>query len=422
MPRALVVRTLRPGVLRLGRSSLLLIGLAVACGSSGRSTRLSPGGDATAVLEQALASAGGGTLTIAGSETFVVRGVRVEKANTTLECTGNPAATFQLAPVGAGDGAPIFDVKADGFTIRNCILDGNRAAQPAGGFSDSFQGRVFRAAVKVSGRRQGLTIEKVTFRNAYGAAVATHGVSGITVKDSTFQDGNFEAVFADNAFTLGDSENFLEGFTFTGNKVLNSASGDGRVNANGLMVHQMKKITIEDNEWAGYERNAIKLENCRDGTIARNVIRDGALHNFAGITMQNGGRGLTLADNELTNVGSGIDASLVAGGQYPPDELVGVTIRGNKVRGVADGELADGIRIFGFGPTTSDLTIAGNTIEGAPGHGIQVKQFRTFHADPVFARITIEDNRLTSSGACARWFAGSEVQPADVTDSGNTCD
>ncbi len=395
---------------------------ALACGSSGRSTRLAPGEDATAMLEQALASAGGSTLTIAGSDTFVVRAVRVEKANTTLECTGDPAATFQLPPLAPGDGAPIFDVRADGFTLRNCILDGNRAAQPAGGFSDSFAGRVFRAGVKASGRRSGLTLEKVTFKNVYGAAVATHGVSGIVVKDSTFRDGNFEAVFADNAFTLGDHANFLEGFTFTGNEVLNSASGDRRVNANGLMVHQMKGITIEDNEWAGYERNAIKLENCRDGTIARNRIRDGALRNFAGITMQNGGRGLTLADNELTNVGTGIDASLVAGGQYPPDELVGVTIRGNTVRGVADGELADGIRIFGFGPATSDLTIAANSIDGVPGHGIQVKQFRTFHARPVFARIKIEDNRLTSSGACTRWFAGSEVEPAEVTDSGNTCD
>ncbi len=395
---------------------------AMACGSSGRSTRLSPGGDATAVLEQALASAGGSTLTIAGSETFVVRRVRVDGANTTLECTGEPAATFQLPPLAAGDGSPIFDVRADGFTIRNCILDGNRAAQPAGGFSDSYQGRVFRAALKVSGRRRGLTVDGVTFKNVYGAAVATHGVSGIVVKDSTFQDGNFEAVFADNAFTLGDSVNFLEGFTFTGNEVRNSASGDPRVNANGLMVHQMKGITIEDNAWTGYERNAIKLENCREGTIARNRIRDGAFRNFAGITMQNGGHGLTLADNELTNVGTGIDASLVAGGQYPPDELVDVTIRGNTVRGVAAGQLADGIRIFGFGATTADVTIAGNTIDGVPGHGIQVKQFRTFHADPVLARITIEDNRLTSSGACGRWFAGSEVEPSDVTDSGNTCD
>lgn len=396
--------------------------LAASCGSSGRGQPPPGGVDATRALEEALARAGDGTLTIAGSDTFVVRGVRIEKANTTLECTGEPAATFQLAALPAGDGAPIFDVKADGFTLRNCILDGNRAAQPAGGFNDSFEGRAFRAGVKVSGRRHGLTIDEVTFRNLYGAAVATRGVSGITVTDSTFLDGNFEAVFADSDVTLGDPENFLEGFTFRGNEVRNAASGDRRVNANGLMVHQMKGITIEDNEWAGYERNAIKLENCRDGTVARNQIRDGALHNFAGITMQNGGRGLTLAENELTNVGTGIDASLVAGGQYRPDELVGVTIRGNVIRGVAQGELADGIRILGFGPATSDVTIAGNTIEGAPGHGIQVKQYRTFHADPVFARIRVEDNRLTASGDCARWFAGSEVTPADVTDAGNTCD
>lgn len=399
---------------------LLVLGLG-QCGGSGGPGRVA-GEDATAALERAIEEAGSGTVALAGSDTYVVREVTVRRSGITLECTGSPPATIRLATLPAGDSAPILDVRAHDFTLRNCILDGNRAAQPQGGFSDAFRGRAFRAGVRVDGAYQRLTVEGVTFRNVYGAAIATRNARAITVERNTFEDGNFEAVFATNDFELGDPSNYLEGFTFVGNTARNLGSGDARVNANGLLVHQMADLRVEDNEWVGYERTAIKIENCRHGTIAHNRIRGGSIPNFAAITMQNGADDLTVRDNDLRDVGTGIDASLVAGGQYPSDDLVRVIIRDNTVRGVKPGETADGIRILGYGPRTAEVTISGNTIENIPRRGITVRQFRTYHDDPEFFRITVKDNQLRRAGSCSDWFEGSEVVPSEVTDTGNRCE
>lgn len=409
--------------MRSVRMRLLLLALIGArCGSSGPDgTDL--GADATAALEQAITAADGGTVTLAGSGTYLVRSVVVGKARTTLVCTGKPTpATIQLQALAPGDGSPIFDVRADDFTLRNCILDGNRSAQPRGQFSDSFEGRAFRSGVKMDGRYHGLIVDKVTFRNVYGAAIASRNVSGISVTHSTFQDNGFEAVFADNSYTLGDPLRFLGGFSFVGNTVVNVGSRDPAVNANGLLVHQMADIRIEDNALTGYERSGIKLENCRSGTIANNRIHDGSIPNFAGVAMQNGAHDMTIRDNDIRNVGAGIDTSLVQAGQYPPDGVNDVTIRGNTIRSVKRGDIPDGIRILGYGPATADVTIADNTIQDVPRHGINLRQFRRYHPAPLFSRIKIQDNHLSSAGSCADWFSGSDVAPTAVTSSGNHCE
>jgi hypothetical protein len=403
---------------------LLLALLHAACGRSGPGPGAAPASqDATAFLEEAIRTAQGGTVTLAGSGTYSVRSVAVNIPGTTIVCTGTPTpATIQLRALGAGDGAPVFDVSADGFTLRNCILDGRRSAQPPGGFNDSFDGRAFRSAIRMQGRHRGLTVDGVTFKNVYGAAIATRDVSGIAVTHSTFQDDNFEAVFADNAFPLGDARDFLGGFTFTGNTVTNTGSRDVRVNANGLLVHQMTDVDIEGNVWTGYERSGIKLENCGRVTVAGNRIRDGAIPNFAAVTLQNGAHHVTVHDNDIGNVGTGIDTSLVAAGQYPSDSVVDVTIRTNTIRGVKPGDIPDGIRVLGYGPETQGIAIVGNTVQDVPRAGITLRQFRTSSPAPVFSTITVRDNHLTSAGSCADFFAGSDVAPTGVDVGGNRCD
>lgn len=398
---------------------LALTGVRCGCSPSGAADANAATQDATTTLEAAIA--GGGTVTIAGSDTLVVRSVAVVREGTTIECSGTPPATLELQRLAPDDGAPILDVRAGSFTLRGCILDGNRSAQPPGGFRDSFDGRGFRAAIRMDGPFRGITIDGVTFRNVYGAAIATRNVSAISVANSTFQDGNFEAVFADNSYELGDPRGFLPGFTFVGNTVANVGSHDGRVNANGLLVHQMSGVRVEHNSWTGYERSAIKLENCRAGSIADNRIRDGTLPNFASISMQNGAHDLTVRGNDIRETGAGIDTSLVAGGQYPPDEVEGVVIRGNTIAAVKPGDTPDGIRILGYGSATADVTIADNAIRDVPRDGISLRQFRTFHPAPVFSRIAIQDNVLTSAGTCDDFFQGSPVAPSDVVTSGNRC-
>jgi hypothetical protein len=409
----------------LARARALVAALAACLGSCNGSGSQGGGGqpaDDTVALAQAIEASSDGRVILSDARTYVVRAVRVGRPGVTIACTGSPPATLKLRALERGDGASILEVAADRFSLEGCVLDGNRSAQPPGGFNDSFAGRAFRAGIRMEGFHTGLAVRGATFRNFHGAAIATRNVSDIQVVDSTFRDNNFEAVFADNVYPSGDPARFLDGFTFVGNEVANTRSRHASVNANGLLVHQMRNVRIEDNAVTGYERNAVKLENCRSAVVANNELRDGSVPNFAAITLQNGGRDVTVTGNRISEAGSGIDSSLVAGGQYRPDGLSGVLIRGNTIRSIRRGLLPDGIRVLGYGPAATDIEIADNVIEDVPRHAINVRQTDEYHPSPTFSRITIRGNRMRATGRCGDWFEGSAVAPTGVTLSANVCD
>jgi hypothetical protein len=379
------------------------------------------GSDDTASFNSAITAANGGTVNVQGSGTYMVRAVAVNKANTTLACDAGAPATLKLKALASGDGSPILKVTAGNFTIRNCILDGNKTAQPAGGFNDSFMGRSFRTALLMDGPLSGLTVDKATFKNVYGAGIATRTVSQISITNSAFQDNNFEAAFATTSWVSGDPTDRVTGFKFVGNTITDARSHDPSINANGLLVQQTATVDIENNVWDGFERNAMKLENCRDGTVANNRISNGDQQNFAGIGMQNGAHAITLSGNQIDNTGSGIDTSLVVGGQFGSDTVDHVTITGNTITNVKAGSMPDGIRLLGYGSAMTDISITGNVIKSVPRDGINVRQFTTYYASPAFARITIQNNQLTSAGSCTNWFSGTSVQPTSATSTPNTC-
>jgi hypothetical protein len=379
------------------------------------------GSDDTAAFNAAITAANGGTVNVPGSGTYVVRSVSLNKPGTTIVCDASTPATIKLKPLASGDGSPILNVTAGNFTIRNCILDGNRSAQPSGGFNDSFMGRSFRTAIKMDGQYSGLTVDHVTFQNVYGAGIATRTVSGISVTSSLFQHNNFESVFATTIWTSGDPSNRVSGFRFIGNTVTDARSHDPSINANGLLVQQTLDVDVENNVWDGFERNAMKLENCRGGTVANNRISNGDQQNFAGIGMQNGAHSITLSGNTINNTGSGIDTSLVAGGQFGSDTVDHITITGNTITNVKSGSMPDGIRLLGYGTAMTDISITNNVIKYVPRDGINVRQFTTATSSPVFTRITIQNNQLTSAGSCSNWFAGTSIQPTSVTTTPNTC-
>ena len=377
------------------------------------------GGDDTANFNAAIVSANGSVVNVP-SGTYLVRAVAVNRANTSIVCAATSPAVIKLRALASGDGSPIFNVTANNFTIRNCILDGNKAAQPSGGFNDSFTGRSFRTAVKMDGAYRGLTVDRATFQNVYGAGIATRRVSAIKVTNSVFKDNLFEAVFATTPWTGGDPVNHVTGFVFTGNTVTNARSRHSSINANGLLAQQTWELDISNNVWDGFERNAMKLENCRNGTVANNRIRNGDL-SWAGIGMQNGSHAMTITGNVLENVGAGIDTSLVVGGQYGSDKIENLVIRGNTISGVHSGAMPDGIRILGYASAMTDVTIENNVIKSVPRYGINVRQFTNYVSNPTVTRITIRNNQLTSAGACNNWFAGTQVQPTSSITTPNTC-
>ena len=281
-------------------------------------------------------------------------------------------------------------------------------------------GRSFRTALKMDGQYTGLTVDRVTFKNVYGAAIATRMVSAVSITNSVFKDNNFEAAFATTTWTSGDPSHYLSGFKFVGNTVTNTRSHDGSINANGLMVQQTRTVDIENNVWDGFERNAMKLENCRDGVVANNRISNGDL-SWAGIGMQNGAHSITVSGNQINNVGTGIDTSLVVGGQFGSDTIDHLTISGNTITNVHSGSMPDGIRLLGYSSAMTDISITGNVVKYVPRNGINVRQFTNYYPSPTFTRITIQNNQLTSAGSCTNWFSGTSVTPTSVTSSPNTC-
>ncbi len=386
--------------------------------TSGVTVARPTGGDDTANFNAAIVSANGGVVNVP-SGTYLVRAVAVNRANTTILCTSTSPAVIKLRQLASGDGSPIFNVTANNFTVRNCILDGNKATQPSGGFNDSFMGRSFRTAIKMDGAYSGLTVERVTFQNVYGAGIATRRVSNIRVTDSVFKDNFFEAVFATTTWTSGDPTNRVNGFTFQRNTITNARSRHSSINANGLLVQQTRTVDVSNNLWDGFERNAMKLENCRDGVVANNTIRNGDF-SWAGIGMQNGAHYMTIEGNNLNNVGTGIDTSLVVGGQFGSDTIDHVTIRNNTITNVHSGSMPDGIRLLGYGSAMTDISITGNVVRTVPRYGINVRQFTNYHPSPTFTRITVQNNQLTSAGSCS-WFTGTGVSPTNTVTSPNTC-
>jgi hypothetical protein len=395
--------------------------VAVTVTSPGVSVASPNGSDDTASFNAAIAAANGGRVNVPGSGTYVVQAVAVNKPGTTIVCSATAPATIKLKPLPSGDGSPILNVTAGGFTLQNCILDGNRAAQPSGGFNDSYMGRSFRTALKMDGKYTGLTVDRVTFKNVYGAAIAPRNVSAISITNSVFKDSNFEAAFATTTWISGDPTDFVTSFTFVGNTITNLSSGDPSINPNGLLVQQTRTVDVENNVWDGFERNAMKLENCRDGVVANNRISNGSGPNFAGIGMQNGTHNMTVSGNQIDNCGSGIDTSLVVNAQFGSDTVDHLTISGNTITNVRSGSMPDGIRLLGYGSAMTDVSITGNVVKSVPRDGINVRMFTTATPSPTFTRITIQNNQLTSAGSCTSWFSGTSVTPTSVVTSPNTC-
>ena len=120
----------------------------VSVATAGVTVAAPSGGDDTGSLNAAITQANGGTVNLVGSGTYLVRAVAVNKAGTSLVCDASAPATLKLRPFASGDGSPILNVTAGNFTLQNCILDGNKTAQPSGGFNDSYMGRSFRTSAE----------------------------------------------------------------------------------------------------------------------------------------------------------------------------------------------------------------------------------------------------------------------------------
>ena len=312
--------------------------------------------DDTAALQTAMAAAatnGGGEI-LFGPKTYAI-GVLSAVPNN-VQWQGVSGRTVVLLRTGIANGStPIIqatvssglDVRsANGIAFRDIVFDGNRSE-----FSAWTTNRVFIFLAKVMQP----TIERCTFRNFRGIAIAEQGCFGAKIQHNVFTgcartdieapviltnnwtpDGTYSVgtkiyknIFQDNFF----SAVYLNGQTggeFSGNWCLNNGEStvfastnprdvtirdnviDGTVQyfsaAQGIEVQNIKNVTIDGNTIKNTARMGISVMNCFNFTVTNNKIIDCSLaisksgtdeHQSAGILLATVG-GVTCKSGVIT--------------------------------------------------------------------------------------------------------------------------
>ena len=326
------------------------------------------------------------TVYLTPGRTYLTTGLTASGDNIKIVMNG---ATIKQSVLAANDGAPIIDVTGDNFRIEDYgIIDGQQALQPADGFSDSFNagvgglGRYYRAAIGADGgvnANTRLTIKNVEFKNTYGACVATEALDDVTVSDCFAKDCLFEL-----AFIIAITGN-VDRVRVQDNEMQNIASGDGAVNANGIVVSDVKNIIITGNKGANIERNLIKGEGFTYGIITDNVIDTNTIDNFSGIQLQPGTNNelvtAIIADNAIYNCGRGIDLNT--------DTSTAVRVHGNLIDTTTGSTSGDGILVSG---DIVSVDISDNTVLNATRYAIRVD---VTDATVDQTLLSIKDNTLT---------------------------
>ena len=280
-------------------------------------------------------------------------------------------ATLKLKQAAALNFDPLFRLTAANVIFEGGLtFNGNRALQPADGFSDSWNtggngtGKSNRALIYGDNSGTGFSIANVAVRGCYftlgwGASIALRDVSNVIVEGNTFASTNFEGVLA---YTAAGRNT---GLRVIGNIFSNVGSGDASVNANAIVASSYDGVVVSGNQVYTIERTLVKCEQCNRVTISENVVDTNTVVGFNSIQAQNGGAQISIIGNVLRNVQAGIafNGSLA---------FTDVTISGNSIDGgVSTTGTPDGIT-FGATALSSRVLISDNNIKNTNRHGIFV--------------------------------------------------
>jgi parallel beta-helix repeat protein len=335
--------------------------------------------DDTVAFQAAATSAAGKTLYVPAGFTYIVKNIQLS-ANTYVFGGGN----LKLKVLAAGDGSPILKINGNNVTIDGILFDGDKAAQPADGFSDSYAisvtglGRAYRAAINTggeptSGNFTNITVQNCFFSNTYGAGLATQNCSGVRFLSNICDSLYFESVFASTT-TSGKTD-----IQITGNKITNIASGHVSINPNAILVAQSDRVIISDNIIFDVERDGIKQEGGNDIVISNNTIQSNSIDGFPAIAVQgNSTIGLAITGNVLRNVQRGIQLNSAL--------FTSVTISGNSIHNTT-AATGDGIQLASMTAGSTDITIAGNTISNVNRFGV--------YATPLPNKLKIVGNSIS---------------------------
>jgi hypothetical protein len=328
------------------------------------------GSDESTAISAAIATATSlGAPTFFPYGTFVGKNITVPAGATLNAIPGT--ATLKLKTLATLDASPILNVTGQGVTIQGLGFDGNKAAQPADGFSDSYDtggnglGRAYRAAIKMKDTGSlwaGLTVDRCTFTGTYGACVATNNVAKVRVTNCVADSCNFEL-----AFVYGNTNgaSFFAGHQLLNNRITSCGSGHASVNSDAMLLHSPENFIVSGNVVNGVERDGVKCEYPRRGVISGNSFQNSTL-GFCGVQLQSTSSHVAISGNQCYNVGLGVQLDMASSAM----SATGISITGNTIETTTHATIADGILVTGGSIDT--LTITGNTLRDIKRRAIYI--------------------------------------------------
>jgi hypothetical protein len=344
--------------------------------------------DSTAV--QAAATAATGNALFIPTGTYIVKGINVP-ANTRLFGPG----TLKLKALSALDGSPILNINGNGVTIDGVSFDGNRSNQAADGFSDSFNtganntGRAYRAAIKCDSKTD-LTVRNSTFTATYGGGIVTKDCSRVMINGNHARNLNFEFAW------IGGSDGDITDINIINNQADTLASGDGTVQANGILVYKCSRFALSGNNIYNVERSHIKIEGCSHGSFNNNTLHTQTLTGgWPAITVQSSsGTNLDVADisisgNTMTGTGAGITVNPGSTGTAKR-----VSVSSNVINSTTGSSGLEYCILFGANAVHEDINISNNVCKDIKSVGIYLNG----SSSSVSSRIKILGNTLYGNG------------------------
>jgi hypothetical protein len=339
--------------------------------------------DDTAAVQAAIAAASSVWFP---AGTYIVRNVTVGSGKTLMS---DRSATIKLKQLASLDFSPCFNVTGNDVMFFGMRFDGNRAVQPADGFSDSWNtgangtGKSNRAAILMDGvpttTLSGLRVEQCEFTKFYAGSVVTRSVNDVCIRDCVFKESNLEGCFLYFSGSTRTSNASVTGCSFK-----SLYSGDPSVEANCILLSSYDGGIVSNNYGDDCGRNLVKLEACEDVIVDSNLYSNNRVANFNAMQAQAECHNIVFSNNVLRSVGHGLQVSSTVG------TMTNIVIDGNVIEDITGTSgTPDGIVM----QNVSGVTITNNTIRNSFRNGI--------YAAEVFGNVVISSNIVTKTGGSA---------------------
>jgi len=273
--------------------------------------------------------------------------------------------TLKLSAISTATSASILELTGDNVHVSGITFDGNKANQSGKAFVDDYDFRSCRASIVAVGR-DNIAATGCRFKNSYSSAFVTQDSSRVAFKNNIGRDNNFETCY----IYYSSLAVRTSGHQVTDNDIQDTGSGDAAVNGNAILLSSVDNFIVRDNILKNQERNGVKIEHGKNGTVSGNVIDTVTLANFAGLQCQGTFENINVKGNTIKNAHSGIQFNQLATGQT----AYNCSITDNTIQDLVYvlGEINDAVIVsLGF-DGGEGFTVSNNTIRNHQRYVLQL--------------------------------------------------